>query len=101
MELQCFSCMGDCTGGGRLCKKIARKSKKIGESINYRSHNLSEHPRGMDTSSTHDRSCQNILKLSLVSDYSFDEVLHDMYSAHFVFECLIYLLPFIFSNYVY
>lgn len=39
VELQCSSCMGDCTGGGRLCKKIARKAKTSVESINYRSHN--------------------------------------------------------------
>lgn len=96
VELQYFSCVGNCTWGGRLCKNIVRKSKTPVDSINYRWHNLRRHPRGVGTISTHNRSYQNVLKLSLVIDHSFNEVLHDKFSAHYIFEYFIYLLPFIF-----
>lgn len=78
MGLQCSSCMGDCIGGGRLCKKIAGKSKPSVESIIYKSHNLKGHPRGIGTLGTY----QNILKISLVSDYSFNKVLHYKYTLY-------------------
>lgn len=74
--------------------KIARKSQTSVESINYRSHTLNGHPRGIATLSTYDRSYQKVLKLSLVSDYSFNKVLHYKYSAHYIFDCFIYCLPF-------
>lgn len=101
VELQCSTGMGDFTGRGRLWNKIARISKTSVDSINYRSHNLNGHPRGIGTLSTYDRSCQNILKLSLVSDYSFNKVLHYKYSAHYIFDYFVSLLPLFFKKIMY